>query len=81
MNLVLPIRRNYAGLMVSSAQSVSDEHFQSYLEEFTFPFNRRTSRSRELVFRRLHELRLSDVGVITVDLVGELLGYHGDTAI
>lgn len=35
--------------------SVSDEHLQSYLEEFTFRFNRRTSRSRGLVFRRLLE--------------------------
>ena len=31
------------------------EHLQSYLEEFTFRFNRRTSRSRGLVFRRLME--------------------------
>ena len=35
--------------------SVSDEHLQSYLEEFTFRFNRRTSGSRGLVFRRLIE--------------------------
>ncbi len=35
--------------------SVSGEHLQSYLEEFTFRFNRRTSRSRGLVFRRLLE--------------------------
>ena len=30
-------------------------HLQSYLEEFTFRFNRRTSRSRGLLFRRLME--------------------------
>lgn len=35
--------------------SVSTEHLQSYLEEFTFRFNRRTSFSRGLVFRRLLE--------------------------
>lgn len=35
--------------------SVSSEHLQSYLEEFTFRFNRRTSKSRGLVFRRLIE--------------------------
>jgi len=35
--------------------SVSVEHLQSYLEEFTFRFNRRTSSSRGLVFRRLLE--------------------------
>ena len=35
--------------------SVSAVHLQSYLEEFTFRFNRRTSFSRGLVFRRLLE--------------------------
>ena len=35
--------------------SVVPEHLQSYLEEFTFRFNRRTSKSRGLVFRRLLE--------------------------
>lgn len=31
--------------------SVSEEHLQSYLEEYTFRFSRHTSRSRGLVFR------------------------------
>ena len=35
--------------------SVSADHLQAYLEEFTFRFNRRTSRYRGLVFRRLLE--------------------------
>ena len=35
--------------------SVSEAHLQSYLEEFTFRFNRRTSSSRGLVFLRLLE--------------------------
>ncbi len=35
--------------------SVSDEHLQAYLEDFTFRFNRCTSRSRGLVFYRLLE--------------------------
>ncbi len=35
--------------------SIVPAHLQSYLEEFTFRFNRRTSRSRGLVFRRLLE--------------------------
>ena len=35
--------------------SIIPIHLQSYLEEFTFRFNRRTSRSRGLVFRRLLE--------------------------
>lgn len=35
--------------------SVRFEHLQLYLEEFTFRFNRRTSTSRGLLFRRLLE--------------------------
>ena len=44
--------------------SVVPEHLQSYLEEFTFRFNRRTSRSCGLVFRRLLE-RAVATGPIT----------------
>jgi len=44
--------------------SVSEEHLQSYLEEFTFRFNRRTSHSRGLVFRRLIEQMIA-TGPIT----------------
>jgi len=44
--------------------SVVPEHLQSYLEEFTFRFNRRTSRSRGLVFRRLLE-RAVETGPVT----------------
>ena len=35
--------------------SVTSAHLQSYLKEFTFRFNRRSSGSRGLVFRRLVE--------------------------
>jgi hypothetical protein len=35
--------------------SVTSDHLKAYLEEFTFRFNRRTSASRGLVFRRLLE--------------------------
>lgn len=35
--------------------SVTPDHLQAYLEEFTFRFNRRASASRGLVFRRLLE--------------------------
>lgn len=34
---------------------VAPAHLQAYLEEFTFRFNRRTSRARGLLFRRLLE--------------------------
>lgn len=46
--------------------SVVPDHLQSYLEEFTFRFNRRTSRSRGLVFRRLLEQAVV-TGPITED--------------
>ena len=35
--------------------AITADHLQSYLEEFTFRFNRRTSLNRGLVFRRLLE--------------------------
>jgi transposase-like protein len=46
--------------------SVTPDHLQSYLEEFTFRFNRRTSRSRGLLFRRLMELAVV-TGPVTED--------------
>jgi len=51
--------------------SVSDEHLQSYLEEFTFRFHRRTSRNRGLVFRRWLEQ------IAVTDQVQEKMLVHG----
>ena len=48
--------------------SVTAAHLQSYLEEFTFRFNRRTSRSRGLVFRRLLEQAVVTGPVTEADL-------------
>ena len=48
--------------------SVTPDHLQSYLEEFTFRFNRRTSRSRGLVFRRLLEQAVVTGPVTEADL-------------
>ena len=53
--------------------SVSAEHLQSYLEEFTFRFNRRTSRSRGLVFRRLIKQAVVTGPVTEAALIH---GYH-----
>jgi len=53
--------------------SVSVEHMQSYLEEFTFRFNRRTSSSRGLVFRRLLEQ-----AVITHPIIGAKIAHGFD---
>lgn len=46
--------------------AITANHLQSYLEEFTFRFNRRTSRSRGLVFRRLLEQAVVN-GPVTED--------------
>jgi transposase-like protein len=48
--------------------SVTPEHLQSYLEEFTFRFNRRTSRSCGLVFRRLLEQVVNTEPVTEADV-------------
>ena len=48
--------------------SVTPEHLQSYLEEFTFRFNRRTSNSRGLVFRRLLEQAVATNPVTDADV-------------
>lgn len=48
--------------------SVSAAHLQSYLEEFAFRFNRRTSRSRGLVFRRLIEQAVATGPVIEAEV-------------
>lgn len=49
------------------------EHLQSYLEEFTFRFNRRTSHSRGQLFRRLLEQAVATHPVTEVDV---LHGYE-----
>jgi transposase-like protein len=53
--------------------SATPEHLQSYLEEFTFRFNRRTSRSRGLVFRRLLEQAIVTDPITEADVT---YGYH-----
>lgn len=50
--------------------SVTPAHLQSYLEEFTFRFNRRHSRSRGLVFRRLLEQAVVTGPVTDADVTG-----------
>lgn len=47
---------------------VVPEHLQSYLEEFTFRFNRRTSSSRGLLFRRLLERAIATGPVTESDV-------------
>jgi hypothetical protein len=40
-------------LLSTHQGSVSDKHLEYYLDEYTFHFNRRTSRSRGMLFYRL----------------------------
>jgi len=47
----------------------SVEHLQSYLEEFTFRFNRRTSSSRGQLFRRLLEQAVATPPVTEADVI------------
>jgi hypothetical protein len=49
--------------------SVDEARLQSYLDEFVFRFNRRTSRSRGLVFHRVLELAVGHDPVRYRDLV------------
>jgi transposase-like protein len=49
--------------------SVADVHLPSYLNEFVFRFNRRTSRSRGMVFYRVLELAVAHAPVRYHDLI------------
>ncbi len=49
--------------------SVDPTHLQAYLEELTFRFNRRASRSRGLVFRRLVEQAVVTGPVTEADII------------
>jgi len=51
--------------------SVDEAHLPSYLNEFVFRFNRRTSRSRGLVFYRVLELAVTHQPVRYRDLIIE----------
>jgi len=50
--------------------SVSEMHLQAYLEEYTFRFNRRNSKSRGLVFKRLIEHLILAKPITEADIVG-----------
>ena len=49
--------------------SFSPDHLQSYLEEYTFRFNRRTSKSRGLVFRRLLEQAVDTIPITEANVI------------
>lgn len=64
-------------LMGTHQGSFTMEHLQSYLEEFTFRFNRRTSNSRGQLFRRLLEQAVAMHPVTEADV---LHGYEWNPA-
>jgi len=55
-------------ILVTHQGFVVPEHLQSYLEEFTFRFNRRNSKSRGLVFFRLMEQSMATKPVTLSDV-------------
>ncbi len=55
--------------------SFSTDHLQSYLEEYTFRFNRRLSKNRGLIFRRLLEQAVSTSPITENDVTN---GYNWD---
>jgi transposase-like protein len=60
-------------IMGTHQGSIVPEHLQSYLEEFTFRFNRRTSKSRGLVFFRLMEQAITTKPITVADVTN---GYN-----
>ena len=65
------LERGFHFIAVTDHQgAITADHLQSYLEEFTFRFNRRTSRNRGLVFRRLLEQAVVTGPVTESDVTG-----------
>ncbi|HUZ07406.1 MAG TPA: IS1595 family transposase [Candidatus Paceibacterota bacterium] len=72
---LLPLANRVASLlkrwlMGTHQGAVRPTHLDYYLDEFTFRFNRRTSRSRGLLFYRLVEQAIALEPVLTRSLVG-----------
>lgn len=55
--------------------SIGTDHLQDYLNEFVFRFNRRSSRSRGLLFRRLAEMAVASKPNPRMSIIG---GAHQD---
>lgn len=68
VNLIASLLKRW--LLGTHQGAVRASHLDYYLDEFTFRFNRRTSRSRGLLFYRLLEQAVALQPVKTKDLVG-----------
>ena len=58
--------------------AVSNQHLDYYLDEYTFRFNRRTSRARGLLFHRLMEQAVETAPVAYAEIVGGRSAPDGD---
>jgi hypothetical protein len=56
-------------IMGTMQGSLSEQHMQYYLDEFTFRFNRRASASRGMLFYRLIEQAVEIKPVIYNDII------------
>ncbi len=68
VNLTVSLLKRW--LLGTHQGAVRPSHLDYYLDEFTFRFNRRTSRSRGLLFYRLLQQAVALQPVMTKDLVG-----------
>ncbi len=66
VHLVISLLKRW--LLGTHQGAVSDKHMQSYLEEYTFRFNRRNAAKRGLLFYRLLEGAVSVQPITTKDL-------------
>ena len=78
---LLPLANRVASLLKrwllgTHQGAVRPAHLDYYLDEFTFRFNRRTSRSRGLLFYRLLEQAVAVEPVLTRSLVGGSDSLH-----
>lgn len=78
---LLPLANRVAALLKrwllgTHQGAVRPAHLDYYLDEFTFRFNRRTSRSRGLLFYRLVEQAVALKPVLTRSLVGGSERFH-----
>jgi transposase-like protein len=68
VNLIASLLKRW--LLGTHQGAVRPSHLDYYLDEYTFRFNRRTSRSRGLLFYRLLEQAVASPPVLGKDLVG-----------
>jgi transposase-like protein len=64
-------------LLATHQGAASAAHLQEYLDEWVFRFNRRSSRSRGLLFYRVMQLAVGHRGLTYAELVADPLGRPG----